>query len=91
MKSVNFEDLTDKCITLIKKYKPDICINKFIKFTNPKTSKKLTPKEAFEIYNLLSDYSVEYDPKLYGNNIKKYNNKILKNIDIAEKEYIKLS
>jgi hypothetical protein len=77
MSSVNYDDLTKKCKTIIRNNDPKDSIEKISKIENNK--KEIGTKKALMIYSVYKDESVKYEPKKYDNNINLYKSKVAKN------------
>ena len=84
------DNITDKFKNIIKNNTPEISIKKISNMINPnnKNKDKIGLNKALEIYNYLSDNSVEYDANKYKNDFNKYKNNVNDNINKAAK-YVK--
>jgi hypothetical protein len=80
-----YDNLSNKCKSVIKTNNPEESIKKISNLKLPGSSNKLGKDAAFKIYNLYSDESVEYKQITYQNDINKYKNKVNNNIKKAEK------
>ena len=79
-------DKIDQCIEIIENNKgnPEECIRLMCKLNLVK-DKNNELKCVKNIYEMLSDKSIEYDEKKYRNNITSYNKKLDSNIEKAKK------
>ncbi len=85
MKTLDYEELSKKCISIVKKETPEKSIDKIASFINPKTEKKFGKKKAYELYVSIAFHSVKYDKKLHENNYTEWFSKVNENIDMAKK------
>lgn len=86
-KNLDYDSLFDKIKKIIRNNTPEDSILKISKFKSPITGEKFGIKKAFEIYKINIDYSVEYDKKLYANNVSLWNKRILRNLKLANEAY----
>lgn len=85
MKILDYNELSKKFISIVKKETPEKSIDKIASFINPKTEKKFGKKKAFELYVSIAFHSVKYDKKLHENNYTGWYSQVQKNIDMAKK------
>ena len=88
--SKNYDSLFEDIKLIIKNNTPEDSILKISKFRSPINEKKFGIDKAFEIYKMNVDYSVNYDKKIYANNVSLWNKKILRNLKLANEAYEKL-
>jgi transposase-like protein len=81
MNNENFDDITQKCKSIIQKNNPIESINKISKL-NLQNGKKIEKDYALKIYKIYACESIKYGPK-YNNNINLYKKDVSKNIKIA--------
>lgn len=83
-------DKVDQCKEIIENNKgdPEKCIKLMCKLNLVK-DKSNQLKCAKDVYEMLSDNSIEYDEKKYRNNISSYNKKLDSNIKKAKNVIIK--
>ena len=75
-----YQDLSNKCKSVITKNDPNKSINLISKMKSPGNGEKIGKEKAVKIYNAYADNSVNYDSKKYKNNISSYKNKVNSNI-----------
>jgi hypothetical protein len=77
MSSLNYDNLTKKCKTIIRNNSPKDSIEKISKIES--NTKEIGTKKALMIYSVYKDDSVKWEPKKYDNNIGLYKSKVSKN------------
>ena len=77
MSSLNYDNLTKKCKTIIRNNNPKDSIEKISKIES--NTKEIGTKKALMIYSVYKDDSVKWEPKKYDNNIGLYKSKVSKN------------
>lgn len=77
MSTINYDDLTKKCKTIIRNNNPKDSIEKISKIKNNK--KEIGSEKALMIYSVYKNESVKWEPKKYDNNITLYKSKVSKN------------
>jgi hypothetical protein len=82
-----YDELSNKCISIISKNSPEKSIDKISKLNLPGENIKFGKSSAFKIYKDYVKHSVVYDEDKYKNNINAYKSKLNKNIKIA-REYV---
>ena len=80
-----FDGLSTKCINTIKTNDPNSSINIISKMKLPGSSEKIGKDDAFKIYKIYADHSVEFKSSRYKSNINGYKKKVNNNINVAEK------
>lgn len=81
-----YQNLSNKCKTVITNNDPNKSINLISKMKSPGSGEKIGREKALKIYNAYSDNSVNYDSKNHQNNISTYKKKVNSNINKAEKQ-----
>jgi hypothetical protein len=84
MKNGIYNELSIKCIDIIRNNQPKTSINIISNMKN-ENGEKIGKETALLIYNAYSKNSVNYDEKKYKNNISTYIKKVNSNISSAEK------
>ena len=80
-----YQNLSNKCKSVITSNNPNQSINLISKMKSPGSGEKIGREKSLKIYNAYSDSSVNYDSKKYQNDISSYKNKVNSNIKKAER------
>ena len=84
MKDGLFNKLTDDCKNIIKNNNPTKSID-IISNLKLKNNSSIGNDNSFSIYKKYAEESINYDKKIYKNNINSYKEKVDTNINIAKK------
>lgn len=83
-KEESYNIISKNCLNIIKNNNPEKSINIISKMKID--DNKIGSEVALKIYKSFSSSVVDYDSKLYSNNISQYKNKVRVKIEKASKE-----